>query len=46
MEGKGKMTYPNSEVYEGEFKDNCYDGFGHLTKTNNCSYEGEWMSGL
>lgn len=28
MNGKGKLTYPNNKVYEGEFVDDLKEGFG------------------
>ena len=40
--GKGKMEYPNGDVYEGEWKNNMRDGRGKITFVNQSSYDGMW----
>lgn len=46
MTGKGKLTYPNKDFYEGDFVDGKQHGEGTLqyisTKT---SYKGPWNNG-
>jgi len=42
--GKGKMTYADGDVYEGEWKNNKKSGNGKMTFKNNSSYEGKWRS--
>jgi len=42
--GKGKMTYADGDVYEGEWKNNKKSGNGKMTFKNNSSYEGKWKS--
>ena len=45
IEGKGKMTYEDGAVYEGEFKDGVRNGFRKYTWNSNKYYEGEWSNG-
>lgn len=46
MEGEGKLTYWNGDVYEGNYKDDVKNGFGkyYYSETKN-RYEGEWVNG-
>lgn len=45
-EGNGKFTWLDASVYEGQFKQGVFHGFGKLTdKANNYSYEGEFLCG-
>jgi len=39
---KGKYTYPNGDVYEGEFRYGRRSGKGKLTYANGDVYEGDW----
>ncbi|GMG16640.1 unnamed protein product [Phytophthora fragariaefolia] len=42
--GVHRHTYPNGDVYEGEFKEGCRDGFGIFTeRSTGCTYEGHWV---
>jgi hypothetical protein len=34
--------YPTGDIYEGEFKDDLYHGYGVYTWTNGNRYEGMW----
>jgi len=45
--GLGKMTFPNGDVYFGEWKDNKMDGEGTYTysKTKDV-YSGSWLAGI
>ncbi len=42
--GKGKLTLPNGDEYEGEFLDDKIHGFGKYKNTNGCRYEGYWQN--
>ena len=45
MNGKGRMSYKNGMVYQGEWKDGKAHGFGVLVDPNeNSIYEGEWAN--
>lgn len=43
--GKGKMVYACGDVYEGQYTDDIYQGYGRLDKENGDLYEGFWRSG-
>lgn len=38
--GKGKFTYNDGSIYEGQFKDGCFSGFGIYKWTNGDHFEG------
>jgi hypothetical protein len=40
--GKGTCTYPNEDVYEGDWTDDKKHGRGTLTSPNGDKYEGLW----
>ncbi len=42
--GRGTLSYPNGDVYIGEFKFGLRDGTGKLTCSNGAMYSGEWRS--
>ena len=44
--GKGKYTYSNQDVYNGDFKDNRKHGIGRLTYADKSEYYGQWVNGL
>ena len=44
--GKGKMTWTNGDVYEGEWKDNKEHGKGKMTWKSGNVYEGEFKDGM
>jgi uncharacterized protein (TIGR02145 family) len=46
INGIGKMTYPNDEVYEGNFKLDVREGKGTFTYLNGNIYEGNWQNNL
>ena len=43
--GKGKMTYANGDIYEGDWKDGNISGKGKMTYANKDIYEGDWKDG-
>ena len=42
---RGILRNPNGDVYEGDFKDNYYDGYGIYKFAKGGVYEGEWKKG-
>lgn len=44
-DGRGKMTYNEGHVYDGEWKENLPHGTGSMTWANGDSYMGEWKKG-
>lgn len=48
--GRGTATYPNGEIYEGDFVDGRRTGKGKYTYSNGDKYEGEfkdnWKEGI
>ena len=49
--GKGKMRYSNDDkynryLYEGEWKDDLFDGYGIMYWKNSDFYQGDWKKGL
>ena len=46
LHGKGIITYPNGETWEGKFKDgDPYTGKGVYFFPDSSKYEGEWIDG-
>eukprot|EP00811_Abedinium_folium_P006987 NODE_16446_length_994_cov_5.507497.p2 GENE.NODE_16446_length_994_cov_5.507497~~NODE_16446_length_994_cov_5.507497.p2 ORF type:complete len:112 (+),score=15.41 NODE_16446_length_994_cov_5.507497:267-602(+) len=45
MSGEGKMTWPNGQVYEGQYEDDKKSGYGKLLWPDNRAYQGQWLSG-
>ena len=41
---KGKFTWANGDIYEGEFRDHSRNGFGILKYNDGRRYEGEWKN--
>lgn len=41
--GKGKMVYGDSSIYEGDWKRGSYHGKGKYTWPSGSSYEGDWV---
>lgn len=42
-DGKGKMTFPDGRVYEGEWKNREINGYGIMRYPDGVIYEGEWL---
>ena len=45
MNGTGRITYANKDVYEGNFVENVLYGVGHYQFNNGNVYEGEFVDG-
>jgi len=45
MNGQGKFTFANGDVFDGQFKDGSLDGRGSARWFNKNHYEGEWKNG-
>ncbi|ORY40421.1 hypothetical protein BCR33DRAFT_661781, partial [Rhizoclosmatium globosum] len=45
VEGKGKYTFPNGNVYVGDFKDGQFHGNGTIHMTNGGRYDASWKDG-
>lgn len=46
MQGKGKMTLLNNDVFEGELKNDVFHGVGLLTSSKDQTIrQGEWYEG-
>ena len=43
--GQGRYTYPDGDVYEGEWKDGEEHGQGSYTYPDVGVYKGEWVAG-
>ena len=43
---KGKLVKANGDIYEGEFKNNDFDGRGIEALKNGQKYEGEWKENI
>lgn len=41
--GRGKITYPNGEVYEGEIRKSKRSGHGVMTYSDGHVYDGQWL---
>ena len=46
MNKKGKFTYPNGDVFEGEWQDNSIKGYGTFTSKNGSTYIGFFSDDL
>ena len=42
-DGKGKMTFGDGRVYEGEWKDREINGYGIMKYPDGVIYEGDWL---
>jgi len=45
MEGKGVLTLPNGDKYDGNFKDGKYDGFMEIQFIDGVSFKGMYEEG-
>ncbi len=45
MNGHGKLTYPNGDVYEGNFVNGVFSGRGSFKSSMGWSYVGEFKKG-
>ncbi|HFI0796031.1 TPA: hypothetical protein ACGO6M_001662 [Streptococcus suis] len=45
MNGQGKLTFENGDVYEGQFKNGIFNGKGTYTSTSGWTYAGEFKNG-
>jgi len=45
MEGNGKFSDTNGYKYEGNYKNDLYDGYGVLTWANNDCFKGNFVKG-
>ena len=43
-DGRGKLSFANGDVYEGEFKAGRMEGYGKMLYADGDSYEGDWKS--
>ena len=43
---KGLYKIPGGDVYEGEFKNSIFDGYGIYKFASGARYEGQWKNGL
>ena len=46
QDGEGTFTWANGAVYEGEWKDNKFNGQGTLILTDGTKYKGGFVNGL
>ena len=46
MNGKGKYTLVEGDVYEGDFLNGCMDGKGKYTHSNGDIEEGMWKQDI
>ena len=44
IEGKGLMTWPNGDRYEGNFDRGHMSGKGKFVGANGVSYDGNWLN--
>jgi len=44
IQGYGKKTYDNGDIYEGEWLDDKRNGIGKMHYTNNTTYDGMWKN--
>jgi hypothetical protein len=45
MHGKGKLTWADGKIYEGEFVNDKREGHGVFTWKDNRKYIGAWRNG-
>lgn len=45
INGKGKVTFDNGDVYEGQLKNGTFDGKGIFTSSAGWKYEGQFVKG-
>lgn len=45
MNGKGKLTFENGDIYEGNFTNGVFNGKGIFTSNLGWSYEGDFRDG-
>ncbi|MBA2795240.1 hypothetical protein [Streptococcus porcinus] len=45
MNGKGKLTYGNGDIYSGEFRDGQFSGLGTYKASSGWSYSGRFKNG-
>ena len=45
MNGQGKLTYENGDVYEGQFTNGVFNGQGTFTSSQGWSYSGSFKNG-
>jgi len=43
MHGKGKLSWVDGSLYEGEWKNDMSNGKGRLIHSDGDVYEGEWV---
>ena len=41
-QGKGKFTWPDGSIYDGNFENNMMEGFGKIMWIDKKEYEGHW----
>jgi len=44
MQGQGKMTHANGDIYEGTWHGDRKHGQGKLTSVSGAGYEGAWVA--
>ena len=45
MSGKGKLTWANGDIYQGNFQNGKYQGFGVMTYSDGSKAAGVWDKG-
>lgn len=45
MNGQGKLTYENGDVYKGHFENGVFEGEGTFTSKSGWTYKGEFKAG-
>jgi len=45
FDGFGEYTWPNGQIYLGDFKNNIRVGKGLFTHPNGTKYDGSWKDG-
>ena len=46
MHGRGKLSWVDGSLYEGEWKNDMSNGKGRLIHSDGDVYEGEWVDGM